>query len=243
MERYKQILIDIYSTEDLINFIPMLFIACTVDNTQVTDRSIDNFELLVQRYSLRMLYHAKNFITKVLQFVKDSENKVPQNNTIGFQIGPEVYFEFDAFLYSCKSIFEENIKNKGVLYFSKDRKSGFMQLARTAYQRFVSNFLSILRNEAVHLNYLGTSISQMILVTDRDGEKEIKLHTTFKTSNGQELNLMEIFVTLFQLSNDVIKKIIMLVIKETIDKLGMPKDLDNEYHIGHSVFRIRDFIK
>jgi len=117
MERYKQILIDIYSTEDLINFIPMLFIACTVDNTQVTDRSIDNFELLVQRYSLRMLYHAKNFITKVLQFVKDSENKVPQNNTIGFQIGPEVYFEFDAFLYSCKSIFEENIKNKGVLFF------------------------------------------------------------------------------------------------------------------------------
>lgn len=88
MERYEQILLDIRSTEDLVHFLSVLFIACMEDVTQVTERSIDNFELLVQRYSLRMLYHAKNFITKILQFVKDNENKVLQNNTIGFQIGP-----------------------------------------------------------------------------------------------------------------------------------------------------------
>lgn len=243
MKKYEQILTNIGKTEDLINFLPMLSTACTVSNAQVTDRSIDDFELLIQRYSLRMLYHAKNFITKVLQFIKDKENKVPRNDTIGFQIGPEVYFEFDAFLYSCKSILEGNMKDKGKLYFSKNRKSRFTQFALTAYQEFVSDFLTPLRNEAVHLNYLGTSISQMIFITDCDGEKKIKLHSTFKTSSGQELNLIEIFTSLFQLSNDVLNKIILLVIEETIDKLGMPKDLDTKYHVGHSVFKIRDFIK
>ncbi len=209
MEKYERVLDDIYHLEDLINFIPMLSIACTVDNEQNTDRSIANFELLVQRYSLRMLYHAKNFIIKVLQFVKENENNVTKNNTTGLQIGLEVYFEFDAFLYSCKSIFEQNIQKQGLLYFSDDRKSTFEKISQSAYERFISNFLRPLRNEAVHLNYLGTSISQIIFITDGEGKKEIRLHTTFKDKNGQELNLMEIFIALFQLSNDVVKNIIV----------------------------------
>jgi hypothetical protein len=190
MERYEQLLADICSAEDLINFVPMLFIACTVDNIQNTEHPIEPFELLVQRYSLRMLYHAKNFVNKILKILKDNESKIQHNNTIGFQIGPEVYFEFDAFLYSCKSIFEKNIKNNGLQYFTQNRKKAFSQIAQDAYQKFVSKTLSTLRNEAVHLNYFGTSVSQVILITDHEGEKTVKLHTTFKDVNGQELNLI-----------------------------------------------------
>lgn len=243
MERYEHLLGDIYRTEDLINFVPMLFIACTVDKNQNTDRLIEPFELLFQRYSLRMLYHAKNFINKVLTILKDNESKIQHNNSIGFQIGPEVYFEFDAFLYSCKSIFEKNIKDKGSQYFSKDRKNAFSQIAQEAYQKFVPKTLSSLRNEAVHLNYFGTSISQMILITDREGEKTVKLHSTFINDNGQELNLMDLFINLLQLSNDVVQKIITLVIEEIISKFGAPNNLTTQYNVGKSVFKIEDFLK
>lgn len=243
MKRYEQLLADIYYTEDLINFVPMVLTACTVNHGQNGKRPMEPFELLAQRYSLRMLYHARNFITKALIALKNNESKIQHNSTIGFQIGPEVYFEFDAFLYSCKSIFEENIKIKGSQYFSKERKKEFLQIAQDAYQKFVSKILTKLRNEAVHLNYFGTSISQMMLVTDHQGERTIILHTTFKDANNEDLNLMQLFVTLLQLSNDVVQKIIRLVIKEVIDGFGVPNYLSTEYHLGHSIFKIGDFLK
>jgi hypothetical protein len=91
------------------------------------------------------------------------------------------------------------------------------------------------------LNYLGTSISQIALVTSHQGKKDITLHSTFR-KNGQELNLLDVFATLFTLNNAVLKQIVLLVIKEYIFRYGMPKRLDIEYYVGHSKYKIGDFI-
>ncbi len=241
MEKYEKLLKEIYYTEDLINFLPMLFVACIEDKDKNTTYNVDNFEILIQRYSLRMLYHAKNFINNLLEFVKKHNDKIPENSTIGIPIGLDIYFEFDAFLYSSKSIFEKNMLTKGQSYFSKEQKTNFLKIAKAAHQNFISNFLAKFRDEAVHLNYLGTSISQVAFVTSEQGRKNITLHSTFR-KNGQELNLLEVFATLFSLNNEVLKQIVLLVIKEYIDRYGMPKRLDIEYHVGHSKFKLGDFI-
>ncbi len=241
MEKYEKLLKEIYYTEDLINFLPMLFVACIEDKDKNTTYNVDNFEILIPRYSLRMLYHAKNFIKNLLEFVKNHNEQIPENGTIGFPIGLDIYFEFDAFLYSSKSLFEKNMLTKGQRYFSKAQKTIFLEIAKEAHKNFISNFLTKFRDEAVHLNYLGTSISQVALVTSDHGRKNITLHSTFQ-KNGQELNLLEVFTTLFSLNNEVLKQIFLLVIKEYINRYGMPKKSDMEYHVGHSKFKIGDFI-
>ncbi len=241
MERYEELLKKIYNTEDLINFLPMLFVACIEDKDSNTTYNVDNFEILIRRYSLRMLYHAKNFIKILLEFVKMYSDKIPENGTIGIPIDLDIYFEFDAFLYSSKSVFEKNILTKGRSYFSKEQKTIFLKIAKVAHQNFISNFSTKFRDEAVHLNYLGTSISQVAFMEGLQGRKNITLHSTFP-KNGQELNLLEVFETLFSLSNEVLRQIVLLVIKEYIARYGMPKRLDVEYHVGHSIFKAGDFI-
>ena len=83
----------------------------------------------------------------------------------------------------------------------------------------------------------------MIFITDRSGEKDIKLHTTIKNNHGEELNLIEVFNSLFLSSNEVINEIILLIIKEILKRYGIPRKLDVAYHVGRSVFKIKDFIE
>lgn len=241
MEKYENLLKEICYTKDLINFLPMLFVACIEDKNKNTTYPVDNFQILIPRYSLRMLYHAKNFIKNLLEFAKKHDEKISENGTIGFPIDLDIYFEFDAFLYSSKSLFEKNMLTNGKIYFSNEQKIKFIEIAKEAHKNFIYNFLKPFRDEAVHLNYLGTSISQVALVECDHGRKNIILHSTFRI-NGRELNLLEVFETLFSLNNEVLKKIILLVIKEYITRYGMPKKLDVEYHVGQTKFKISDLV-
>lgn len=131
---------------------------------------------------------------------------------------------------------------KGKAYFTAERAQEFSLLAETARSRFIDSFLKPFRDEAVHLNYLGTSVSQIALVTNNAGHVEVKLHTTF-TDNGKELNLVDVFSTLLHLTIETIRSMILLLNREKVYRMGMPKRLDAEIHFGQSTFRVRDLIE
>jgi hypothetical protein len=189
-----------------------------------------------------MLYHARSFIDRVSQLINKNALKVPLNETYGFQVGPEAYFDFDAFLYSAKSLFEGNIVLKGKKYFTKERRSRFLKIAREAYDGFIKSFLTPFRNEAVHLNYLGTSTSQMALLSNQNGTISVRMHTTFLV-NGQEQNLLDIYHVLLALSLQVVRNLALIMIQEYASVFGRPNNLDIESHVGHSVFRIRELLE
>ncbi|MFC1770039.1 hypothetical protein ACFLZI_03185 [Nitrospirota bacterium] len=243
MEKHIRIQSLINETEDFINLMPMVFSSCIEGKHRSgTTFDVDNFEMIIQRYSLRMLYHANNFITGLLDIAESNIDKVPVNDKLGFQIGPNIYFEFDAFLYSCKSIFEENILNKGKQYFRDDRKARFIEIAKASHDGFIKNMLLDFRNEAVHLEYWGTSISQVILIGNRDGKIDLHLHSTFKNASGDEFNLIDVFMRLCSESCRVLRDIFTLVIKEMISKHGTPNKIDIKLHSGSSIFKIKDFL-
>jgi hypothetical protein len=242
MEFFKGIHAEIERAEDFVNFLPMAYLACWVDNPGPSERAVPPFEFVFPRYSLRMLYHARNFIDKVVMILENTTSRVPTNEAFGFPIGPEAYFEFDAFLYSAKSLFEENILNKGKDYFTGERKSAFVRYAKSAYEGFVRDFLVPFRDEAVHLNFLGTSTSQMALISNEAGSIKIKLHTTFKI-DGAEQNLIDLHITLLGLCIQVVRNVVRLMIHEYASVYGKPTHLNVENHVRSSIFRIGELLQ
>ena len=72
--------------------------------------SINHEKYLLSRYAIRSFYHALNFIKQykaaqnnVLSF-KSNSSELNESMVFGTTVSDIIIFEFDAFLYSCKSI-------------------------------------------------------------------------------------------------------------------------------------------
>lgn len=91
MSKYIHIREKIVHTKDWVNALSILEVECRPDKAS-EGRALDPIEIALQRYSLRMLYHAENFVNQLLDIVDNRVPRVAPNDTLGLPIGPEIYF-------------------------------------------------------------------------------------------------------------------------------------------------------
>ena len=241
-ERIKLVNNDLTRADELIKAVPAVYIACIQANSGAADRPIDWAEMMMPRFSLRFLYHARNFISILEEFTETHVVGQDFSGPVSLKIGNEIYFEFDAFLYSAKSYFEKNTVSRGYQFFTGNRLTSFESIVSSAHDGFLTNFVKPFRDEAVHLNGVGTSVSQMLSVAQKDDGIELALDSTF-VARGQKVNLVEAFLHLAYYAAETASRIAYLLMGQVATLAGPPDNMDVSINMGTNAFTIRELVR
>jgi len=177
---------------------------------------------IFSRYSLRMLYYAENYLQRIAKLQFDVRFPNIKEPTIKTSIGDEIYFDFDSFVFSCKSICEGKIIERSK-YLHPDVKPLFDKKAEELHRTFIEPILNKVRHEVVHLNYFGSSFGSMAEITRKEDGYDIKIQTTFYTLDGKNIDLNEMFNILFINMEKLFIDISGLLLLHLFKTFGVPE--------------------
>jgi len=101
-------------------------------------------------HTMRFLYHAKNVYEELTTNIPGFG---PTNEPFRTRLtnGDRIYYEFDAFISTASSIFEEPFKKDAEKFFSKKQKKEFIKIFPTKQSENSLKWrLTIMRNRIVH---------------------------------------------------------------------------------------------
>jgi hypothetical protein len=186
------------------------------------------------RYTKRSMYYAENFMKTLGKIENDLKTRYDFKSELMTVISDDIYFDFDAFIFSCKSIVEGKImeRSKG---FHSSVKNDFNNYAKSTFNRFVKSYLTPLRNEVVHLNNFGSAIGSMAWI------KNNKLHIrAFDYSD--DLELQKVFTTILTEMTSIINKVSVYIMLHECELWGFPEK-DITFSTGYNEYKISDFIE
>ena len=196
---------------------------------------IDVMKVNFCRYTKRTMYYAESFIEHLNKIEIDLRTyHNDKGNTFMAMIPDDIFFDFDAFVFSCKSIVEGNMmaRSKG---FHPSVKNAFNEYAESTFHRFVKSYLTPLRDEVVHLNNFGSAISSMA------GIKNDKLHIR-AFNYTDDFELQKVFETILIEMTSIIKNVAVFIMLHECNLWGFPKK-DTTFSTGYSNYKISDYIK
>ena len=207
------------------------------------ERACDGFDRFILVFS-RSLKRYCYFLKLLLNTIDSETSKIIDkdfNNEQEFMsvISDDIFFIFDAYLFSCKSLFEKNI------YLSNNNISGdlatkLVVIGKDYNKGLFHKILGFMRNEVTHVNAYGSSIGSMIHIKNTASELNYSIPTEFTDDKNKRLCLIVISSNIWQLAQPIISDIFDIICTETIRRYGVPSK-DTEYHWGESSVKLSDF--
>lgn len=186
---------------------------------------LSNAEILIfmfSRYTLRMLCYAEKFLSSINKVKSNFRFPDTKDNTIMTPVDDAIYFHFDAFIFSCKSICERNMIDRAQGLHPKV-KPLFEKKAKELYDNFIKPILQDIRDEVVHLNYFGSSTGSIAEVTKTDTDIDMKFKTAFYLLHGKDIELIDTFNMIFQNMEKLFIDISGLLLLHLFYKFGLPE--------------------
>ena len=211
----------INSTIAKIEFVQMSHVEYPNAPKEYTFNDVNNLIANTNRYSRRLLYFARNILNKLNDLIEklDFNN---ENNQYIVPVRDDIFFEFDAFIFSCKSILEGSTIEKAKK-FDPITKKYFDVLAKKSLETFIKPFLKPLRDEIVHLNNYGTAIGSLLFIEKKENSLVIKLKTNFYKNNKDDIDLIYLFFHIFDNIIEIINKLLGIFIHHYFISWGVPK--------------------
>lgn len=196
---------------------------------------IDIFKINFCRYTKRAMYYAENFVSNLIKVERDLRSRYDfERSDFATIIPDDIFFDFDAFVFSCKSIMEGKImeRSKG---FHPSVKDTFCKYARLTFDRFVTSYLTPLRDEVVHLNRFGSAAASMAWI------RNSKLHIrAFDYSDNFELQ--RVFEKILVEMSSIINRVTVFIIRHECCLWGFPQQ-DAVLSTKYGDFKVSDFIE
>jgi hypothetical protein len=149
-------------------------------------------------------------------------------------ISDNIFFDFDAFLFSCKSIVEGKVMQRAKGLHDKVRKE-FMTYSKNAFETFIKNYLTPLRDEVVHINNFGSAIGSMVHI--KNGQIMIRAF-----DYSEEMELKRIFTTVLTYMNDIIKNVAQFIMLHECYLFGFPTK-DIKFVTSFGEYKVSDYVK
>lgn len=203
------------------------------------------------RYSKRAFFFAKKLIESIAVYFDDdyARKHVEAFRGLGYPVkenlnavpvDDDIFFYFDALIFSSKSLFDKNIY-KG--FRSLHHKSH--EIAEPLLDMYKRDFdikiLNTIRNEVVHLDFVGSSFTSHAVVECDESPVRIKIESMFKKKDtGEVLDLLDLFRIILQCTSDFFLASASVIIHHYFMLLGPPiKNLG--LHSGGIIVRLSDF--
>jgi hypothetical protein len=200
----------------------------------------DRFVLVFSRSLKRYCYFLKMLLNKIdTETSKFTDKDLNNGQDFMSVISDDIFFIFDAYLFSCKGIFEKNIyrSNNNI---SDDLAKKLAEIGQEHKSQSLFKMLRIMRNEVAHLNAYGSGIGSSIHIKSVANESNFSIPTEFTDENNERLCLISISTNIWQLVHSIISDIFNIIFTETIRRYGIPRN-DSEYHCGELSVRLSDF--
>jgi len=194
----------------------------------------DYLFLIFSRYSLRALYHADLFLHNYEKITCQNLMELAEGQEIGVRVPDHIYFDFDAFVISCKSVLESNII-KRAQSLEQRLIPVFLQIAEKAKASLIDPWIKPIRDECAHLNTFGTSIGSMAWIKLQKDSLIIRLDSNYKTFRGKRAELTELFNIILDGFIDICWKVSGIFLAHAFSKYGAPQKNICYNHSGFSV--------
>jgi len=206
-------------------------------NVPTGDLPVDQADylfLIFSRYSLRALYHADLFLHNYEKITCLNRTELSEGQEVGVPAPDHIYFDFDAFMISCKSVMESNIVKRAN---SLEQKliPVFIQIAEKAKASIIDPWIKPIRNECIHLNTFGTSIGSMAWIKMQNDSLVIRLISNYKTFHGERAELTELFKIILNGFLDICWKVSGIFLAHAFIKYEAPQKNICYKHSGFSV--------
>lgn len=217
---------------DFTDFVSSNFLSCPDHPTYWESTNVDKLKSNFCRYTKRTMYYAENFVNHVQEVKDDISTKHNLNvDFLGVVISDKCYFDFDAFIISCKSLLDKNFVKLSA-DFNPKIKTSFNKFAKNINQNFIEPILKPIRDEVVHLNQYGSSIGSIAHI--KNGKISIKAFY-----NNQDLESL-FYTTLLQM-NGIIGAIGTAILQHECLTFGFPKK-EVVFQGKVKKFKLSDFI-
>lgn len=193
---------------------------------------VQKMKLNFSRHSKRTMYYAVNFLEKYTEAVRGLIPEV----SIGRRMVPisdDVFFDFDAFVFSAKSIVEGNIL-RGAKRLHPDVRTPFMTFSKEKFKDFIQTRLRPIRDEVVHLNNFGTAIGSFVHINE---DHKFFFHTEY----SPDVDLIGLFADILANMSDIIVTISRYIILHECYLWGFPRDGET-FKYGDHCIKISDLI-
>lgn len=246
--KYKELLETIKKISCITSSLPSLVIFCpSYPREGHTLTPLELAILLFIKHVRRNLYFAKNFSNKLFVVVEKSK-ELENGIDVAFLIDEGLYFDFDAFLFSARSLVDIEMAKKIKRGINRESNK---QLNKELGKRFygittetLNNFIPLItkyRNEVTHTKQFGSSIGSM---ANKLPSGEILIQTNFADNEGRMENLANVFAKIFDDLVPIILDIFNLFRDYYTTKYGKPSKPDMKFNCDDVVIDIfKDFKK
>lgn len=183
-------------------------------------RPIDH-AILIYSFHMKRSYYFAKLIMKLAEVILAKADKIV-NDTSVIQIDDTIYFNFDAFVFSCKGVLESNLYKRLSDNIDKQLKPDFDNFAAKAKAAFIDPLLTILRNEIIHVNYGGSGgyFNTALIETNSDG-KNIRIYSNFRR-NDIPVDLLELFSEVLTNMDSISEGMTKFISKDIYLRFGTP---------------------
>jgi hypothetical protein len=198
-------------------------------------------EILVHnfsRYTKRSMYFAELFLYLVKKEIDAIRKRLADSNKKGkviTHVSDEIYYNFDAFVMSAKSIVEGGIAKKA-RKLQPPVWDEFEKFSKPKFDGFIKNYLAPCRNEVVHLLSQGSAWHSSAYV---DEERNI-FFRGFKLKKEDEL--LNMFETILNEMSEIIDKVCRLLMENTCLLYGYPEK-DVTFRSSTNIVNLSAFVK
>ena len=235
-------MIDILATKSAIGKCKALISMCANPyifsrNVPIGDLPVDQVDylfLIFSRYSLRALYHADLFLHNYEKIMCLNLTELSEGQEVGVPVPDHIYFDFDAFVISYKSVLESNIV-KRAQSLEQRLIPVFLQIAEKAKASLIDPWIKPIRDECTHLNTFGTSIGSIAWIKLQNDSLIIRLNSNYKTFRGRQAELTELFKIILDGFLDICWKVSGIFLAHAFIKFGAPQKNICYNHSGFSV--------
>ena len=176
------------------------------------------FYMNFTRYSERCLYFAENVLKKMGEIeAMQKQNAISPGENYLTGVESDVWFEFDAFVISAKSIFEGNII-KWSKNLETECNARLDEIAKEYKKSFIDPFLVKIRDEVIHINNYGSALGSL---ADFDSQgKLISLRSGFYTIDNKNMDLIELYFAILDTICKLIDKTYRIMLDNIILTTG-----------------------
>jgi len=185
------------------------------------------------------MYYALNVTRRLLNLQTYLLRDVAVGQSVLVPIDDEVFFDFDAFVFSAKSIFSGTILEASKSLHDEVQPL-FREMASRAKRELLDPMLDVIRNAVVHLNNVGSGFGSTAMLTNAGDSWKVEIRTAFHTTDGRDVELIALFLYLLGKTSGFVMEALGLLLLHVFLKFGKPTR-NVGYVSGGVEVRLSDF--
>lgn len=216
----KKLKQQIETTTAKIDFMENHMTYCPDHPYEYTHTKADVLISNICRYSKRTLYYASLFSQNLNNILGNIGSVDDKNLPIMIPISDKIFYDFDSFVFSLKSITEGDLLKKSKS-FDKQHCELIFKYARKVKDEFIVPYLKPVRNEIVHMKHYGTATGSMMQISDIN---DISIKCNYRNLENEQLDLISLFIFFFNQTIEIIETLIGIFISYNFKRWGIPTE-------------------